>query len=187
MANNSSNATRRMPQGHGPHAATHPRWELRRDALIRADGQPMAANLVPFADEMRKFLQQKGHLSVVTETTRQHPLSFTNPYTYHAATIEAGLSATINAAFDFCESIEPMDVSTPALLWRRTPLRCVSNTVRGRVQRPIGMPYYRAVADEPLVRNIPLEIKVIFIDPEDIRSDRTPFRHMYTTYCTRLS
>ena len=63
-----SNATRREPHGRGPHAASHPDWDLRRDALIWLGEEPIAPNLVPFADEMRAWLQQKGKLSVVVQT-----------------------------------------------------------------------------------------------------------------------
>ncbi|WP_199099803.1 hypothetical protein [Dyella sp. ASV21] len=105
----SSNATRREPHGHGAHSASHPHWELRRNALIWSGETPVAANLSPFADEMVKWLQQKGPLSVVTQATRNHPLGYTNPYTYPAATISAGLGAIINAIVAFCKSTEPMD------------------------------------------------------------------------------
>jgi hypothetical protein len=77
--------------------------------LIWMDDLPVGPNLAPFADEMRGWLQQKSNLSVVTETTRSHPLGFNNPFTYHAASIGAGLGAIINAAFAFSESTDPMD------------------------------------------------------------------------------
>lgn len=109
MTSISSSATRREPHGRGAHAASHPDWDLRREALIWADGTPVAPNLVPFADEMRAWLQQKGHLSVVTQTAADTPLRYTNPYTYSAATIGAGLGAIINAAFAFSEGTDPID------------------------------------------------------------------------------
>lgn len=109
MSSVTSSSTRSRPHSRGAHAASHPDWELRREALIWADGMPAAPNLVPFADEMRKWLGQKGQLSVVTESDRENPPSYTNPFTFHAATIGAGLGAAINAAFAFTESTEPVD------------------------------------------------------------------------------
>ena len=109
MADISSNATRREPHGRGAHAASHPDWDLRREALIWVDGRPAAANLVPFADEMRAWLQQQGQLSVVTRSTQQEPLAYTNPFTYPAATIAASLAAIINSGFTFAEDTVPMD------------------------------------------------------------------------------
>lgn len=109
MASVTSSSTRSQPHARGTHAASHPDWDLRREALIWAGGIPVTPNLVPFADEMRNWLGQNGHLSVVTEETRRHPLGYTNPFTYHAATIGTGLGAAINAAFAFTESAEPLD------------------------------------------------------------------------------
>ena len=109
MAGVTSSSTRSQLHARGAHAASHPDWDLRRDALIWVGETPVAPNLVPFADEMRKWLGQKGHLSVVTEGTREHPLGYTNPFTYHAATIGAGLGAAINAAFAFTEGTEPLN------------------------------------------------------------------------------
>lgn len=109
MARVTSNSTQGQPHGRGAHAASHPDWDLRREALIWVGGAPVAPNLVPFADEMRKWLGQEGHLSVVTEGTHKHPLGYTNPFTYPAATIGAGLGAAINAAFAFTEGAEPID------------------------------------------------------------------------------
>lgn len=108
MADISSNATRREPHARGAHAASHPDWDLRREALVWAGEEPVAPNLVPFADEMRAWLQQKGSLSVVTQSMRANPLAYTNPFTYSAATIAAGLGATINATFAFTEGTSPM-------------------------------------------------------------------------------
>lgn len=109
MASITSSSTRSLTHERGAHAASHPDWDLRREAFIWADGVPIAPNLVPFADEMRNWLSQKGQLSVVTEETRRHPLGYTNPFTYHAATIGAGLGAAVNAAFAFTESTESLD------------------------------------------------------------------------------
>lgn len=109
MSNILSKATRRESHGRGAHAASHPDWDLRREALIWVGERPVAANLVPFADEMRAWLQQNGKLSVVVQTPADTPLRYTNPYTYSAATIGAGLGAIINAAFAFSEATDPMD------------------------------------------------------------------------------
>jgi hypothetical protein len=96
-----------------PHAATHPRWFFRRDAFVWQDNQPLFANMAPFASEMHGWLRQTNHgISGCTENERGKPESFTNPYSYHATSINLALAATINAAHDFSLStdvIEPID------------------------------------------------------------------------------
>jgi len=104
-----SSSTKGLSHGRGAHAAAHPDWTLRREALIWIDEVPVTPNLVPFAAEMRKWLGQQGHLSVVTEEMRKQPWGYSNPFTYHAATIGAGLGAAINAAYAFSERVDPID------------------------------------------------------------------------------
>lgn len=91
------------PHNKDAHAAIHPPWMLRPEAAIYVRGRPVGINLVPAAYEMCKWLQQKGHLSLLTEAQRGRPFGATNPYSYSATSLGAQLGATINDLSDFAD------------------------------------------------------------------------------------
>lgn len=97
------------PQHQQAHAAMHPPWQLRKQSAIFLEECPWAPNLVPVAGEMCNWLQQKGHISLVTEAERGQARSFTNPYTYSATSLAAQLASTINQIYTFSASEIPID------------------------------------------------------------------------------
>lgn len=95
----------------GPHGATHQEWRYRPEAVIWLDDKPKEPNLVPFAGEMTRWLQQTSNgLSLHTELAQGRAGEPSNPYTYSLCAISLAVAATINDAFKFAESSAPVDV-----------------------------------------------------------------------------
>lgn len=101
-----SNRTR-LSHGRGPHGAAHPPWVFRREAAIWIENTPFEPNMIPVATEMLGWLKQERHeVAVLTEMERAGSFTWTNPYTYHASSIQVALSAVINDAAAFSRSEE---------------------------------------------------------------------------------
>ncbi len=97
------------PRHQAAHAAMHPSWRLRRQSAIFVGDRPWVPNLVPVADEMCKWLQQKGSISLVIKAESGQPISFTNPYTYSSTSLAAQLASAINQTADFAVARSPID------------------------------------------------------------------------------
>lgn len=93
----------------GPHGATHKKWAYRREAIIWIDDSPVEPNMVPFAGEMKLWLQQKSSsLPLHTKLTQGGVGEPSNPYTYSLSAISQAIAVAINEAIEFSESSEPM-------------------------------------------------------------------------------
>lgn len=107
-----SNATTELDHspGRGPHGASHPGWQLRRESAIWVNEKPYCANMLPLASEMCEWLQQKiSYQTLLTETEKGNATSITNPYAYYASTIGATLGGVIHSTYEFIESDTDMD------------------------------------------------------------------------------
>lgn len=103
-ANNGCKAAR------GPHGATHQEWAYRSEAVVWVDRKPVKPNIIPFASEMALWTQQKvAALPLHTKLTQGIVGEPSNPYTYSLSAMSLAVGATINDAFEFSESTEPVD------------------------------------------------------------------------------
>ena len=84
------------PRNNSAHAAMHPPWRLGRQSAVFFGERPFSPNIVPVAQEMCSWLQQKGHVTLITESERGSPLGLTNPYSYSASSLAAQLCSAIN-------------------------------------------------------------------------------------------
>lgn len=94
----------------GPHGASHPEWLYRREAVVWLGDIPLKPNIVPFASEMALWTQQKiTTLPLHTQLSAGLTCQPNNPYTYSLGSISLALGSIINEAFEFAESIAPID------------------------------------------------------------------------------
>lgn len=92
-----------------PSIAYHFDWDFRREAALWDGEKALEINFHPLATEFRHWLLREGHFSVFAEEDKSKPLSFTNPYTYHASVIAAILARCISAAHEFVTDSEQLD------------------------------------------------------------------------------
>lgn len=92
-------------QWHG----THHEWSYSPRAFIWNGEWITGVNLVPFATEVRKWMQQSGQITVFVKQHRSEKWAFTNPYSYSGSAIALMLSQTINAYHDYAMSEGPSD------------------------------------------------------------------------------
>ena len=93
----------------GPHGATHPEWEYRREAAIWVGDLPVKPNIVPFAGEMSLWTQQKiTEMPLHTAESSNLTCHPNNPYTYSLGAISLALCGVINDAYSFAESEKPI-------------------------------------------------------------------------------
>lgn len=94
---NDSSATPEKRQWHGSHHS----WSYRPNAF-RWNGEYIAgANLLPLAGEMRKWMQQRGNLSLMPAPVAPSSGSYTNPFTASGVTLQFLMGRVINAAHDY--------------------------------------------------------------------------------------
>lgn len=92
----------------------HSSWRFRPDAFRWAGPNIAGLNLLPVATEMRAWILQRGHLSLMPPSESPTSGGFTNPYTPNGITLALLMSRTISAFHDFAatstENDEEIDV-----------------------------------------------------------------------------
>ncbi len=86
---------------------THHEWSYGPHAFIWNGEWITGVNLVPFATEMQKWMQQSGQITVLVKQHRGKRWAATNPYSYSGSAIALMLSQTINACFHYTKSESP--------------------------------------------------------------------------------
>lgn len=96
--------------GRGPHGASHPMWAFRREAVIWVGKLPVRPNIIPFAEQMKLWTQQKTNaVPLVTKLAQTLTCQPGNPYTYSLAAISHAWCASMNDAIHFSESTDDID------------------------------------------------------------------------------
>lgn len=94
----------------GPHAATHPEWAYRREAIVWFGNIPLKPNFVPYGRDMCHWLQKKSnHISLFTKASSELTCELSNPYSYSLTAISVAVASAINDAGSFSESEDEMD------------------------------------------------------------------------------
>lgn len=93
---------------------THHEWSYGTQAFIWSGKWITGVNLVPFATEMRKWMQQSGQITVLVKQHRSEKQAATNPYSYSGSAIALMLSQTINAHHEYAMSESPSDAPLDA-------------------------------------------------------------------------
>ncbi|WP_294767726.1 hypothetical protein [uncultured Rhodoferax sp.] len=88
---------------------THHEWSYRPQAFVWNGEWISGVNLVPFATEMRKWMQQSGQITVLVKQSRSEERAATNPYSYSGSAIALMLSQTINAYHEYATSESPSE------------------------------------------------------------------------------
>lgn len=100
-------------QRHLPHEdkniAFHHEWGFRKEALLWEGERPIAPNLFPSADELRRWMLRQGQFSFITDQHRKQPNSYTNPYLYDYSSLVCVLAVTINDAHAIAIRTDPQD------------------------------------------------------------------------------
>jgi hypothetical protein len=101
-------ATRELNHGTSAHDASHPVFDLRKEAFVWDGDRPTAPNLVPLAAELKEWLGAgPKHLSLQSRHDSVE-LPYSNPYTFHASSIAASSMHIVNSAIAFAKSADPM-------------------------------------------------------------------------------
>ena len=96
--------------GHSaPEIAYHVEWGFRREALRWEKDRPFAPNFHPLATEYHKWLQRQGPVTALTVKDMELPQAYTNPHTYHAATLGLVTTAVINDSHAIATGTAPLD------------------------------------------------------------------------------
>jgi len=80
---------------------THHSWSFRPHAFRWTGEQISGPNLLPLASEMRAWMLQRGHLSLMPPLDSPTNGGFTNPYTASGITLALLMSRAINASHEY--------------------------------------------------------------------------------------
>jgi len=88
---------------------THHSWSFRPHAFRWTGEQISGLNLLPLATEMRAWMLQRGHLSLMPPSDSPTDSGFTNPYTASGITLALLMSRVINASHEYATTLTTSD------------------------------------------------------------------------------
>ncbi|SEF91618.1 hypothetical protein [Marinobacterium lutimaris] len=97
---------------------THHSWSYRPQAFRWSGEMISGINLLPIATEMRAWMLQRGHLSIIPTHEAPHNSGFTNPYSKSGVTLSLLMSRVINSSHDYANFSESTDDETDSEIER---------------------------------------------------------------------
>lgn len=97
---------------------THHSWNYHPQAFRWSGEKISGINILPIATDMRAWMSQRGHLSLMPAQEAPDRGGFTNPYTNSGITLSLLMCRVINCAHDYANGAEPTHGDVDAAIER---------------------------------------------------------------------